>query len=187
MIISRYLLVTALAALVLATGETQAQDARFDFAMRDTPKATPDLSFADVDGKPLSLQDFRGKLVLLNVWATWCPPCRKELPSLARLQGELGGTAFQVLMLSTDTGRETAVRRLFGELALDDSGIFIDATGSATRDLGVFGMPTTLLLDGDGNEIGRKIGPAAWDSAAALSFFRELIASSEDKGIVPAE
>ena len=187
MIISRYLLVTALAVLVLATGETRAQDARFDFAMRDTPKATPDLSFANVDGKPLSLRDFRGKLVLLNLWATWCPPCRKELPSLERLQGELGGTAFQVLMLSTDTGREAAVRRLFDELALDASGIFIDATGSAMRDLGVFGMPTTLLLDGDGNEIGRKIGPAAWDSAAALSFFRELIASSEDKGIVPAE
>ena len=187
MIISRYLLVTALAVLLLATGETRAQDARFDLAMRDTPKATPDLSFADVDGKPLSLQDFRGKLVLLNVWATWCPPCRKELPSLASLQRELGGTAFQVLMLSTDTGRETAVRRLFGELALDDSDIFIDSTGSATRDLGVFGMPTTLLLDGDGNEIGRKIGPAEWDNAAALAFFRDLISSSEDKGIVPAE
>ena len=187
MIISRYLLVTALVALVLATGETRAQDARFDFALRDTAKATPDLSFSDVDGKPLSLQDFRGKIVLLNLWATWCPPCREELPSLERLQGELGGTEFQVLMLSTDTGRETAVRRLFGELAMDDSGIFIDSTGSATRDLGVFGMPTTLLLDGDGNEIGRKIGPAEWDNAAALSFFRELISNGEDEVIVPAE
>ena len=187
MIFTRYLPVTALAILFLVTGELRAQDARFDFAMRDTPKATPDLSFADVNGKPLSLQDFRGKFVLLNLWATWCPPCRKELPSMERLQDELGGAEFQVLMLSTDTGRETAVRQLFDELALDDSGIFIDATGSATRDLGVFGMPTTLLLDGDGNEIGRKIGPAEWDNAAALSFFRGLIGSSQDKDIVPAE
>ena len=187
MSISRYLHVTALAILLLATVEARAQDARFDFAMRETPKATPDLSFADVNGKPLSLQDFRGKFVLLNLWATWCPPCRKELPSLERLQGELGGAEFQVLMLSTDTGRETAVRQLFAELALEDVGIFIDATGSATRDLGVFGMPTTLLLDGDGNEIGRKIGPAEWDNAAALKFFGDLIASSKDEGIVPAE
>ena len=187
MIIWRYLHVTALAILLLATGEAHAQDARFDFALRDTPKAVPDLSFSGVDGKTLSLQDFRGKLVLLNLWATWCPPCRKELPSLERLQGKLGGAEFQVVMLSTDTGRETAVRQLFDELALDDAGIFIDATGSATRNLGVFGMPTTLLLDGDGNEIGRKIGPAVWDNAAALKFFGDLIASSEGKGIVPAE
>lgn len=112
--------------------------------MLDTPRATPELSFSDVNGVTRSLQDFRGKYVLLNVWATWCPPCRQELPSLERLQDELGGAAFQVLALSTDTGRGAAVQQPYGELGLDDAGIFIDETGSATRELGIFGMPTTL-------------------------------------------
>lgn len=176
---------TAFALILLTTGIAQAQEERFDFGMRDAPKVAPDLNFTDASGTRLSLADFRGKFVLLNVWATWCPPCREELPSLERLQAELSGAAFQVIALSTDTGRNAAVQRLYKDLDLSKSSIFIDETGSAMRDLGIFGMPTTLLFDGDGNEIGRKIGPAVWDNAAALGFFRAII-EGEDS-VVPVE
>lgn len=178
---------TAVALVLLATGVARAQEERFDFGMRDAPRSMPDLNFTSVNGTRLSLTDFRGKYVLLNVWATWCPPCREELPSLERLQGALGGAAFQVITLSTDTGRGAAVQRLYQDLDLSESGIFIDETGSAMRDLGIFGMPTTLLIDGDGNEIGRKIGPAVWDNAAALAFFRAKIEGKVSVEPVPIE
>ena len=170
--------------VLLATGLARAQDMRFGFRMLDTPRATPDLSFSDVNTITLSLQDFRGKYVLLNVWATWCPPCRAELPSLENLQDELGGSTFQVVALATDTGRRAAVLQLFDELGLDDSGVFIDENGTAMRDLGIFGMPTTLLIDANGNEVGRKLGPAEWDSPAAVAFFRAIIEDTTDSNLV---
>ncbi len=187
MIASRRFVGTALALVLFAVSPAQAQEDRFDFRMLDTPKPVPDLSFADLDGTRLTLRDFRGRYVLLNVWATWCPPCRKELPSLDRLQAELGGADFQVVALSTDTGRDAAVLRLYQELDLDETGIFIDATGSAMRELGIFGMPVTLLIDAGGNEVGRKLGPAEWDNPAALSFFRETLMSDQDTDAVPVE
>lgn len=174
-------------AVLLSAGGAGAQEARFDFRLLEAPKAVPDLNFRSIDGKALTLDDFRGRIVLLNIWATWCPPCREELPSLERLQDALGGPAFQVVALSTDTGREAAVSRLYEELGLDASGIFIDETGSAMRDLGVFGLPTTLLIDADGNEVGRKIGPAVWDNAAALAFFRARVEGAAKADPVPGE
>lgn len=173
--------------VLLATAGSPAQETRFDFGILDTPKPAPDLNFTDVNRRRLSLEDFRGKYVLLNIWATWCPPCRAELPSLERLQRELGSADFQVVALSTDTGRDAAVQRLYRELGLDDSGIFIDETGSVTGALGIFGMPTTLLIDPERNEIGRKIGPAVWDSPAAVEFFRNEIESGDNMGVVPNE
>lgn len=172
------------ALVVSATGAAGAQDTAFDFGMLDAPKAMPELQFSDINGKRLSLADFRGKYVLLNVWATWCPPCRQELPTLDRLQDELGGSGFQVIALSTDTGRVGIVQRLYREIGLPETGIFIDETGSAMRDLRAIALPTTMLIDGEGNEIGRKIGPAVWDSPEAIAFFRARIAG-EEAGTVP--
>lgn len=143
--------------------------------MHATPKEVPEIAFEDADGNLLSLKDFTGKYVLLNVWATWCPPCRKELPDLQGLQQALEGDKFQVVALSTDSGKLLNVKALYQELNLDESGIYIDETGAAMRTLGVFAMPTTLLLDPQGREVGRKPGPADWDSAAALAFFEEQL------------
>jgi|TARA_R110000796_G_scaffold155849_1_gene272410 thiol-disulfide isomerase/thioredoxin len=165
----RYTLFTAL--FVLLTGTAFAQGGKFLFGIHSTPKPVPAIAFNDASGNPLTLDDFKGKYVLLNVWATWCPPCRKELPDLQGLQQELGGDQFLVVALSTDAGRLANVRGLYQELGLDETQIFIDETGSATRKLGIFAMPTTLLIDPQGQEIGRKPGPADWDSAEALAFF----------------
>ena len=173
-------------ALILsATGVASAQETAFDFGMLNAPQVLPELQFSDVNGKRLSLADFRGKHVLLNVWATWCPPCRQELPTLDRLQDELGGSGLQVIALSTDTGRAGIVQRLYRELGLPETGIFIDETGSAMRDLRVFALPTTMLIDGEGNEVGRKVGPAVWDSPEAVAFFRARLADAETGDVAP--
>ncbi len=165
--------VSALVLLSMISGTATAEGRNFIFGIHSTAKEVPKIAFEDADGNQFTLEDFEGKYVLLNVWATWCPPCRKELPDLQGLQQELGGDQFQVIALSTDAGRLTNVRRLYRELDLDEGGIFIDETGSAMRTLGIFAMPTTLLIDPKGREIGRKPGPADWDSTAALTFFKE--------------
>ena len=155
-------------------GPSMAEEAAFDFDMHETPIEVPDLQFADESGSVRTLDDYRGKYVVVNVWATWCAPCREELPTLDALQRSLGGPAFEAITLSTDTGRRPAVERLFAELSITDLEELIDDTGSAMRDLGVYALPTTVLIDRNGREIGRKIGPADWDSPAAIEFFKAL-------------
>ena len=155
------------------SGAALAEGGKFRFGIHSTPKEMPKIAFEDAVGTQFSLADFEEKYVLLNIWATWCPPCRKELPDLQGLQQKLGGDQFEVIALSTDTGRLANVQRLYQELGLNEEGIFIDETGSAGRSLGIFAMPTTLLIDPEGREIGRMPGPADWDSAQAVEFFTE--------------
>jgi|TARA_B110000908_G_scaffold169530_1_gene226859 thiol-disulfide isomerase/thioredoxin len=164
---------TSLILFSVQSGAALAEGGKFRFGIHSTPKEMPKIVFEDAVGTQLTLADFEGKYVLLNIWATWCPPCRKELPDLQGLQQKLGGDQFQVIALSTDTGRFANVQRLYQELDLNEDGVFIDEIGSVGRKLGVFAMPTTLLIDPEGREIGRKPGPADWDSAQAVEFFTE--------------
>ena len=157
------------------SGAALAEGGKFRFGIHSTPKEMPKIAFEDAVGTQLTLADFEGKYVLLNIWATWCPPCRKELPDLQGLQQKLGADQIQVIALSTDTGRLANVQRLYQELDLNDAGIFIDETGSVGRKLGIFAMPTTLLIDPQGREIGRKPGPADWDNAEAIAFFQKQL------------
>lgn len=170
----KQLIRAAFASLILFSVQSAAalaEGGTFRFSIHSTAKEMPKIAFEDTAGTQLTLADFEGKYVLLNIWATWCPPCRKELPDLQGLQQKLGGDQFQVIALSTDTGRLANVQRLYQELDLNEDGIFIDETGSVGRKLGVFAMPTTLLIDPEGQEIGRMPGPADWDSAQAVEFF----------------
>ncbi len=134
--------------------------ASFDFQLLDQPGELPDIGFVDGNGRAASLADFRGRVVLLNLWATWCVPCRREMPALERLQAKLGGAEFVVLPLSIDRGGLPPVKRFYEELGLAALGIFVDQSGAATSKLGTTGVPTTLMIDREGREIGRKIGPA---------------------------
>lgn len=136
------------------------------------PRQLPELSFQDARGKPRTLSDFRGKTVLLNVWATWCVPCRKEMPALDRLQQLLGGPQFEVLALSIDTGGIPAVRSFFKELGIRYLAIYVDPSMEASDKLRVVGVPTTLLVDPAGRERWRKIGPAEWDSPDVVKAMR---------------
>src|SRR5216683_4193135 len=141
--------------LSLVGDETDLAPVVFHFSPPDERRSVPDLRFVDGDGRATSLGDFRGRVVLLNLWATWCVPCRREMPALDRLQAKLGGADFVVLPLSIDRGGLPPVKRFYEELGLQALGIFVDQSGAAMRELATPGIPTTLLVDRQGREIGR--------------------------------
>jgi thiol-disulfide isomerase/thioredoxin len=161
--------------LLLPMGGIAADTDKFVFDLHTSARPVADILFEDARGERFALSDFEGAYVLLNIWATWCPPCRKELPDLEALQRSLGGLPIRVIALSTDTGRLASVQRLYQELGLDMERIFIDQTGNSMTALGVYALPTTLLIDPRGQEIGRKSGPAEWNSAKAVAFFEEQL------------
>ena len=137
-----------------------------------TAVRVPDLSFYDAAGRPRRLADWRGKVVLLNVWATWCTPCRKEMPALERLQQKLGGSDFEVVALSIDRGGAADVRRFYEEIGIRSLTVYVDPESQATAKLKTLGVPTTLLLDRAGREVWRKTGAAEWDAEDVVEGLR---------------
>ena len=152
----------------LATGAMTA------FVFKAAPEPLPEVTFTDATGAARSLKDFAGKVVLLNLWATWCTPCREEMPGLDRLQKSLGGDKFEVVALSVDRGGVDASRKFLDGIKVERLKVYVDASARAGGALKAVGMPTTLLIDGHGREIGRYVGPAEWDGPDA----RALIAAS---------
>jgi len=137
-----------------------------------------EVRFVDADGRRMSLADFRGKQVLLNIWATWCGPCLEEMPALERLQTRLGGPDFEVVALSIDHESVDVVREFYAELGLQALRIYVDRSTMAPVNLNVLGVPTTLLLDRNGRELGRYMGPAEWDGEEAASVIREHLSAA---------
>jgi len=166
-----------LAASLVLTRAASATEAPANFAVHEIPKPVPEISFQDGDGQFRTLADFAGKVVLLNIWATWCVPCRNEMPTLDRLQAELGGPDFEMVALSIDRTGPEAVKKFFGEIGIEHLALHIDTSSKAMFALGVVGLPTTLLIDREGKEIGRLIGPAEWDSPEMAAFIRDHITS----------
>jgi thiol-disulfide isomerase/thioredoxin len=152
---------------------TQPDDGTVVMTLHDAPRLLPDLRFKDGSGKPVSLADFRGKVVLLNVWATWCGPCREEMPTLDRLQATLGGPDFAVIALSIDRAGIAVVDAFYTEIGVENLSRYIDESGRVAQQLNALGLPTTLLLDREGREIARHVGPAEWDTPAMVAFFRQ--------------
>lgn len=152
-----------------------------NFSFFDSPKAAPDITFIDAEGRELGLQDFRGKFVLVNLWATWCGPCRREMPSLDRLQSRLGGGDFTVLALSQDRKGPDAVAKFLAEIRTENLDVYVDTSARSARRLGAIGLPTTVLLDRDGQIIGRLIGSAEWDSDEAAHLIKTVIRESARK------
>ena len=150
----------------------------FAFAMHPQPKALKEFKFVSGDLKAASLADFRGKLVLLNIWATWCGPCREEMPTLDRLQAKLGGPDFEVVALSIDQGGVPVVKDFYEELGLKALRIFVDPSVTAPVALNALGVPTTLLINREGQEMGRYTGPAEWDSPQVETFIRWYLETS---------
>jgi len=148
------------------------------FVMQVEPRPLPALTFVDAEARTTDLSRFRGQVVLLNVWATWCPPCVREMPSLDRLQARLAGEGLQVVALSIDRGAGAlpAVRAFYASHALRHLRIYNDPEGAAGFELGAPGVPVTFLLDRQGREIGRLTGPAEWDGAEALALIRRHLA-----------
>ena len=146
-----------------------------ELSVFDRPRDLPEIHFADDQGHQLTLGDFRGRVVLLNVWATWCVPCRKEMPRLDRLQARLGGKDFLVIALSIDRDGVAPVKRFYQELKLEKLAIYVDPSGKGSRTLVIPGVPTTLLIDRQGREAARKMGPAEWDGAEMVSLVERTI------------
>ena len=170
----------AAAVVMLATSQFAAgQEPPKNFVMHDAPKPVAAIKFDDAQGQSRNLADFKGKVVLLNIWATWCGPCRKEMPALDRLQAALGGPDFEVVALSIDRGGMDAVRKFLADIGIRNLAMYLDSSGQALRTLSALGLPTTLLIDREGREIGRLIGPADWDSPEMVEFVRCVVARSD--------
>jgi thiol-disulfide isomerase/thioredoxin len=159
----------------LATGEVAA------FRVAEAAERFDDLAFSAPDGLPLTLADFSGRAVLLNLWATWCVPCRAEMPALDRLQAELGGDAFEVVAVNVDVRNEARARAFLGEIGVDRLAFYSDPSLGVFNNLKrrghAFGLPATILIDSEGCAIGFLGGPAAWDSEEAKDLIRAALAS----------
>jgi thiol-disulfide isomerase/thioredoxin len=142
---------------------------QLELSVFDQPHALPEVRFQDDQGRDLTLGDFRGRVVVLNVWATWCVPCRKEMPTLDRLQARLGSKNFLVVALSLDRKGVEAVRGFYQEVGVENLAIYVDPSGQGSHALAIPGVPTTLLIDQEGREVARKMGEAEWDSPEMVS------------------
>ena len=151
----------------------------------DLPQTILELQFQDASGKALALADFRDRIVLLNVWATWCGPCRREMPALDRLQAKLGGPNFEVLALSIDSGGLDRVRPFFDKIGIKNLTIYLDRSSAAMTALDIVGVPTTLLIDGEGKEIKRWLGPSEWDSPEIESLIRRQLDPAVSRNEIP--
>jgi thiol-disulfide isomerase/thioredoxin len=147
--------------------------------MAKSPLKVPALAFQDAAGKPLTLAHWRGRTVLLNLWATWCVPCRKEMPALDALEQRLGGTGFEVVTINIDTRDPDKPKAWLKEVGIAKLAYYADPTAKTFQDLKevgrAFGMPTTLLVDPQGCEIGSIAGPAEWASDDAVKLIEAAL------------
>src|SRR4051812_34735405 len=146
------------------------------------PLQLPQLSFRDAQGQDRSIADFRGRTVLLNLWATWCVPCRKEMPALDALQAKLGSDNFEVVAINIDTRDAEKPKAWLRDVGINKLGYYADPTAKVFQDLKeagkAFGMPTTLLVDPQGCEIGTLAGPAEWASDDAMKLVQAALTKS---------
>ena len=149
-------------------------------SVADDPRRLPDLAFRGAAGAPKTLADWRGRAVLFNLWATWCVPCRKEMPALDALEGKLGGADFEVVAVNLDTRYPQKPLTFLKDVGITRLGYFSDPSAHVFEDLKTagkaFGMPTTLLIDRSGCEIGNMAGPAEWASDDGVKLVSAAIA-----------
>ena len=178
----RYLLATILYTALAATANAEvytlealrAGDMR-KLQFHSELKPTAELPFTRVDGSIGRLSDYRGKVVILNFWATWCAPCRKEMPELSALQSTLGGNNFAVVTIATGPNPPDKIAAFFKNMKIDNLPPHRDPRQVLAREMGVLGLPTTIVLDREGQEIARLLGDANWHSDSALAIIEALI------------
>lgn len=139
------------------------------------PAAAPLTEFTRADGSTGTLADFQGRYVVLNFWATWCAPCRAEMPTLANLQTEMQSDRFEVVTIATGRNAPPAMAKFFDEIGVDNLPLHTDPKSALARTMGIFGLPITVILDPQGNEIARLLGDAHWDSASAKAIIQALV------------
>ena len=159
--------ITAIAAL--RAGDMQ------KLVFHSEPKEMAKIGFFDEAGNDVSLDAYKGKVVLLNLWATWCPPCRAEMPSIDALQRELGSENFEVVTIATGRNTIPAINKFFTEANITSLPILLDPKMAFARANGAFGLPITIILNSDGQEIARMQGDADWHGEDALTVLRALL------------
>ncbi len=150
-----------------------------NFTLLDPPVPAPPETFAALDGAPVRLADFRGRVLLLNFWATWCAPCIREMPSLDRLQAALEDRDLAVLAVSIDRGGAKVIRPFAKRLGLEHLGLYLDARGALFKAFGVTGLPTTFLIDRRGQVVGAYPGAAEWDEPEARALIEHYLRQPE--------
>lgn len=140
------------------------------------PAPAPDVAITDPDGAEHRLADWKGKVLLVNFWATWCAPCREEMPSLDALQAKQGGDDFAVLTVAAGRNPPPAIDRFFAEEEIQNLPKLLDPRQELARAFGVLGLPVTVLIDREGREVARLIGDADWNSPAAHAVIEQLVA-----------
>jgi thiol-disulfide isomerase/thioredoxin len=150
-------------------------------AIAKQPKPVTPLAFSGPDGQPETLEAFKGRVVLLNLWATWCVPCRQEMPALDRLAAKLGGPDFQVVAVNIDTTRPDKPKTFLNEVGVKALPFYSDPKADVFYRLKqagkVVGLPTTILIDRNGCEIGTLAGPALWDSPDGVALIEAAVKS----------
>ena len=144
-------------------------------AVLDAPADVPATTFTDREGGEHALSDWKGRVTLVNFWATWCAPCRKELPALDALNRDLGGDDFAVVTIAAGRNALPGIQRLFDEVGVETLPVYLDPKLQLSREMGVLGLPVSVLLDREGREIARMSGDAEWNSDSARAIVRALI------------
>ena len=145
------------------------------FVYKAAPAPLAEINFKDGAGTPMTLASFKGKTILLNLWATWCAPCREEMPALDRLQAELGSDKFEVVALAVDRTGPDAAQKFLDGIHVKNLKLYSYTPTRSGSALKAIRMPTTILIDPEGREIGRMSGPAEWDSEAAKALIRDAL------------
>ena len=146
------------------------------FLVKPERKPLPDIEFADSSGKAVKISQWRGRIVLINLWATWCAPCRKEMPALAELQGKLGSKDFEVVAISIDRKGLEASSAFLKETGAETLKLYVEPSSRILNELQALGLPATVLVDRQGREIGRLLGPAEWNSPEAVNLIEAALA-----------
>ena len=172
--ISRRVLGAVLAA-GLVPGKLRAAEALERLQVHSRPRPAPDFVLQDADGAEVRPAAFQGQGVVLNFWATWCPPCVEEMPALERLHAALADDAIRVVAASQDRAGAAAVHPFYARNGITGLAVWLDARGAAGRAFGIPGLPTTVILDRQGQEVARLVGAAAWDAPAAAGRLRRML------------
>ena len=173
-----YIAVTAIFSVMQGQMAFATEDPFDRFVMNAEPIELPEIELSRLDGESAGIGDYSGQLVVLNFWATWCAPCRHEMPSLDRLQAILGGESLVVVAVATGRNDPVDVERFLQEEEITKLEILMDPKGRLARKMGVLGLPVTAILDRKGQEVGRLVGPADWASNGALQLVAGLLESA---------
>lgn len=158
-----------------------------EFSPTEPPQPAPADAFIDGSGQKVTFADFHGRVILVNLWATWCQPCIREMPALDRLEGAMGGNGFEVVLVSQDRGGAATVDPFFAKLGMTALKTYLDPKSTLGRAFAVRGLPTSILIDRDGNELGRVEGAEAWDGAQAQALLRWYVERGKKKPDVPVK